>query len=394
MNERTRKTLGATAVSAATLVLVFGCVEPVRDVGAEYTEDAGLGSVGFVPSADGSADGASDVSPALAMCVGTECPYPYATCTRQDGTLAFKCETNVLVDDYNCGACGNACTGRDVFGELNMVAHCIDGTCQPTCSVGFADCNGLVDDGCESVSSNDPNNCGACGNVCPELTNGNRGCVDGKCNQECLAPNTWCDPRCTNTLTDSNNCGSCGNVCPYMEAPLGMAYGCANGECGHLRCVALYDDCNNDLSDGCEVSLSGDVENCGACGNKCAPGQICTIRPDKGPNPVCACDPSETLCGFTCADLLSDVDNCGACDNRCRTYGHDVSVCKNGYCVSECSPGWGNCDGDRSNGCETDLTRNAHHCGACGNECDVAAGQPCIDGKCFMVECDAGVVTK
>jgi hypothetical protein len=35
-------------------------------------------------------------------------------------------------------------------------------------------------------------------------------------------------------------------------------------------------NCNNDWSDGCEVSTKGeDINNCGACGNKCGDGQIC-----------------------------------------------------------------------------------------------------------------------
>lgn len=396
MNERTRKTLGGIAVCASTVVLAFGCVEPVRDVGTEQVEEAGVGAAGFIPTGDAATDGADVFAPPnVEMCVATECPSPYATCPKLDGTLAFKCETNLFTDDANCGACGNACPGSNVFGELKMLSHCIDGTCQPACPSGIFDCNGLVDDGCESIVSTDPDNCGTCGNVCPELVNGIRACVGGKCNDECLSPKTWCSPSCVDILTDNSNCGACGNQCPYVEAPWGMTSTCANGQCGTLKCLALYDDCNHDLSDGCETSLSSDTQNCGACGNTCAPGQICTIRQEKGTTPVCACDPGETLCdGYSCADLLTDLDNCGACDNRCPRVAHGEAACQNGYCTSACSTGWGDCDGDPTNGCETDLSRNTRHCGACGNACDNGAGQPCIDGQCFMTACDAGVVTK
>src|SRR5262249_46457749 len=45
--------------------------------------------------------------------------------------------------------------------------------------------------------------------------------------------------------------------------------------------------------------------------------------------------------------------------------------------------GWGNCDNNANNGCETDTSSNAANCGACGNACPM--GQKCSNGKCLSV---------
>jgi len=397
MNERTRKILGTSAILSATLALVFGCVEPVRDVGFEPAPDASTGTVGFVrPTDDASADGASAVPvPDVEMCIATECPFPFATCPKAAGVPAYKCETNLLTDDNNCGACGNACPSSFTYPGLNLVGRCIDGKCSLTCPVGFLDCNGLVDDGCESSAYTDPDNCGACGTVCPTLSNGTRVCTNGTCAEDCLPPKVWCGSACVDLNTALGHCGECFNACPFQQPPRGMVQICQGGECGHFQCSATTADCNNDVGDGCETNITNDVNNCGGCGTQCAPGQRCLVRQDKGGVPMCSCEPHETFCGgATCADLLSDVNHCGACGNRCTVTPHANTSCQNGFCVTECAPGWDDCDGDISNGCETNTSLNPRHCGACGNRC--APEQPCINGVCAMVECDrdAGAVTK
>ena len=57
-----------------------------------------------------------------------------------------------------------------------------------------------------------------------------------------------------------------------------------------------------------------------------------------------------------------------------------------------CFPGWDDCDGIPSNGCETDLTHNSLNCGGCGNVCarptNGIAG--CSAGKCVIGGCNPG----
>ncbi len=49
---------------------------------------------------------------------------------------------------------------------------------------------------------------------------------------------------------------------------------CDAGRCTNIECFAGYGDCDD--QPGCEVVLSNDADNCGACGNACADGEVCT----------------------------------------------------------------------------------------------------------------------
>jgi hypothetical protein len=48
--------------------------------------------------------------------------------------------------------------------------------------------------------------------------------------------------------------------------------------------------------------------------------------------------------------------------------------------VASCTPGWGNCDGVASNGCEANLSTDAKNCGSCGHAC--GSGVACAGGGC------------
>ncbi len=333
----------------------------------------------------------------LLECTGTVCPDGFATCG--DGVTA-RCNVDLMSDDQNCGACGNACIQ---YNALSLGSKCSGGVCQPYCtSIDLRDCNGIIDDGCETLVQSDPNNCGACGNKCPP----GEPCSYGQCG--CPAGTVKCGDKCVDTDNDNANCGACGNECPDVAPcgdgplPFKTAVKCAHGKCGQFVCQGGYDDCNGDLkkkgcaSDGCEVETRVDTNNCGFCGNKCAPGQVCGsvgsgIR-------QCLCGPGETVCGrvsdpdavLDCVNLETDPRNCGACGHKCPTKPNADAVCRKGVCGFACPPNRADCNGDWSDGCEVDLLTNMNHCGACGNACDGDAGQPCINGACLMTECDAG----
>lgn len=81
-----------------------------------------------------------------------------------------------------------------------------------------------------------------------------------------------------------------------------LAIGCAEG----------FRDCNGDPADGCEVDITSDVDNCGACGNQCGAEEVCI-------NSQCQaeCDPDLENCGGSCVDLKTNPAHCGSCYNAC-----------------------------------------------------------------------------
>ncbi|AKU97438.1 hypothetical protein AKJ09_04102 [Labilithrix luteola] len=386
------------AAAFAFLALVpSGCANSI-DVGVEG-HDAGVidETPTFTPRPDGG-DASTDVfTPTRAMCMATSCPAPYASCGGD-----YLCQTNLSSDPNNCGECGSVCP--ETFGYLNMTSSCVNGACVPACGKtlvngGFnnwADCNKILEDGCEVSLSRDPNNCGACGNKCPDGVN----CLDGKCG--CPAGLIECEGSCIDARSDERNCGACKSFCQTTPSTLAhMENACVDGECGKPRCKKGYSDCDKDQSNGCEV-LTGidagkiDRNNCGGCGIKCKDSEVCFDSNYDGV-PECLCqNPAETLCtdgyNYACHDLLSDLTNCGTCGHDCTSYLENAAgACRKGMCEVECNPGWGDCDGVPQNGCETNLMVSNANCGTCGTRCDTQAGQPCVEGKCAMVECDAGV---
>lgn len=331
-------------------------------------------------------------------CIGTVCPAPYATC---GDVPTAPCSTNLDNDSENCGACGISCGGERLE-RLRMSSRCSNGVCELECLFHvqdgklFRDCNNVIDDGCEVNILDDPKNCGACGNVCAA---GAR-CIDGLCG--CPPGKLDCDLSCINPQTDDKHCKTCGNPCvpPSVVCspmPPNTRYGCVEGECGRLKCMPGFADCNGDLeqegcaSNGCETFLL-DPNNCGACGIACNSKQECRQVDGQA---VCrdVCTKLGLIeCEDQCVDPITDPRHCGGCGVRCnRSLMRQLSVCEGGVCQAKCAPGFADCNENPDDGCEVDVRSHPANCGACGVACDQRAGQPCIEGKCLMVECDGGV---
>jgi hypothetical protein len=178
------------------------------------------------------------------------------------------------------------------------------------------------------VLSSSPYNCGTCGNACPAVSNANPTCVSSVCGFECITGYTNCAGSCLNLQSDVNNCGACGQVCANRA---NSSPSCASGLCG-VNCSYGYANCNGSAGDGCEVNTSSDIYNCGAC------GMACSSSPHS--SPTC----SLGTCGFTC------------------------------------SAGYGNCDMNPGNGCETYTNADNNNCGSCGTVCTM--GKSCVNGSC------------
>ena len=68
-----------------------------------------------------------------------------------------------------------------------------------------------------------------------------------------------------------------------------------------------------------------------------------------------------------------------------------TDVCAGDRCVTMCPSGFGDCDGNAANACETNLSTSATSCGACGHACP--AGQSCVSGACAPVMCPPSCMT-
>jgi hypothetical protein len=212
------------------------------------------------------------------QCAPGQCDDGWGDCNKdpKDG-----CETNLHADPDNCQMCGTACNIKNAYNG------CSDGCYMTACKWGFDDCNQNAMDGCETSVLSDSKNCGACQKSCANLPNAVAGCLNGGCvlasctvgYADCNGnPNDGCEVK---TSTDINNCGKCANVCPQGNICVGggctcpmcnipnASAKCVNNMCVFDKCNPGFGDCNNNTADGCEVNLQQDKNNCGACGNVC-----------------------------------------------------------------------------------------------------------------------------
>ena len=203
---------------------------------------------------------------------------------------------------------------------------------------------------------------------------------------------TACGATYAQLASDAQNCGSCGTVCNSINA----SSFCGNGSCFIGNCNSGFGNCDNNSGNGCETNLTSNVNNCGACGT------VCPVRANSAANCV------SSACGFNCnagfgncdglpangceINLTNSVANCGSCGNVCPTPANATAICSASACgLGSCNAGFGNCDGNPANGCETNITNNVNNCGACGNVCSFANGTgACTASACTIASCNAG----
>ena len=72
----------------------------------------------------------------------------------------------------------------------------------------------------------------------------------------------------------------------------------------------------------------------------------------------------------------------------CPPAAHATAACASSSCVSECAPGWADCDASFANGCEVDIRSSPLDCGRCHHDC---LGGLCADGRCQPVVLASGL---
>jgi hypothetical protein len=286
---------------------------------------------------------------------------------------------NPLTDASHCGDCAAACeTARE----------CLNGLCgSPRCEPGTAECDGDPETVCETDVRSDPANCGKCTVTCASEFCSGGTCTSVDCPMGFADCNQEEADRCETDLSTVEDCGACGTGCSDVNGlPSCTERGCT------IVCNDGYDDCDDDVATGCETRLATDEAHCGVCGSECTNENGATRCVDGECTPQCDggfgdCDGDPTNGCET--SLNTSVSNCGACGERCAPT-HADGVCVEGVCTAECDAGFDDCNGDVLDGCEADLTA-PETCGSCTNHCGSNGGTASCsaEGECDIV-CDDG----
>jgi hypothetical protein len=270
-----------------------------------------------------------------------------------------------------------------------------NGVCNGVCEVGYADCNlNKLTNGCEVELSSTVQHCGACNLGCSPLNVVETVCTGGRCTGECVLGFRDCnnDRRSdgceVEVVREPSHCGDCGQACSANNIATPR---CTDGECTGV-CNTGYADCNLDRRlDGCEVDTRANPSHCGACRQACSDNHVPAVTCDQGAcTGDCAAgygDCNNDRRGDGCeTDTTVTAAHCGGCRQPCSMNHVPIPACANGQCTGECAPGWGDCNLDRrADGCETNTAATAAHCGGCG--------RPCSGQNVPLVTCTLGACT-
>ncbi|MBK6807805.1 MAG: hypothetical protein IPL19_03560 [Sandaracinaceae bacterium] len=168
-------------------------------------------------------------------------------------------------------------------------------------------------------------------------------------------------------------------------------------------CNGVDDNCEGSVDEGVTRLFFPDQDGDGYGARAGAPIRACALPSDHAENALDCNDAradvapgrNEVCEGSLDEDCDGTVDEMLAvsieCQNRFGSPPRTAFACSvDGACeVGFCAMGYGDCDFEPSDGCETDLRADPLHCGDCGRSCGV--GGSCRDGECdAVVDVEAG----
>lgn len=324
------------------------------------------------PEAGLDADATPDALPE-----SSQCEVGFASCEGSGP----GCETDLMTSIDHCGSCAAPCA------PPSAEPVCVQGQCTiKACTGGRLDCDQDPANGCETDPESTPAHCGACGKACPEAPNADPACTGGSCSFQCRPgygdcdsePSNGCEVDLTSTM---EHCGVCSTACDSPSYAIAV---CEAGVCSFV-CQVSHGDCDSDPTNGCETNLWTDPKNCSACGVACSsthgtPGcnnAHCTVSCESGFGD-CDNDP-DNGCE---TDLVTDPLHCSSCDSVCPLFPNAAATCSESLCGFACQPGRADCNLQVADGCEADLWTEPTHCGSCGHSCGEGT---CVGGLCSPI---------
>jgi hypothetical protein len=151
---------------------------------------------------------------------------------------------------------------------------------------------------------------------------------------------------------------------------------------GAETCNGLDDDCDGTIDEGvCTCMPACMLDHATAT---CVGGVLCDIS---------SCETGWANCDMMretgCERSTRTLSDCNACDRPCAfpiglaTPVYGTATCADGTCrVQSCSTsGYADCNDSIADGCETNTTNSATHCGRCDNPCTTGMMR-CMGGTC------------
>lgn len=122
-------------------------------------------------------------------------------------------------------------------------------------------------------------------------------------------------------------------------------------------------------------------------GKSCSPSGAC-VESCNPPGKPCA---TGDCCNGLCVDTTGDPLECGGCNVACVS-ANGTPKCAAGTCSWTCASGFAHCDSGNT-GCETNIRTDVAHCGSCSKRCDSvvnANNVACTAGACTFTTCMPG----